>query len=439
MDPREKQENDRLNAELVMGYVMDKPRQGGKSYRQLSGDKPEVLRDELQRRLAPVGWANQQQRAEARRDYALEGKSPVEIQERWDKSRLLVDPHTQKSQERLLRDYRLLEGLLRKDDPGKVVDQYMAPLDTRLAPEMINRNAQRDLTPEEARTAGDSLILDPKAMFSAGRALLQNLQDPESNAGWYMGRSNLLPQMGKYAGGGEAKDFSDAIGMAAGDLGFKEMHRMGARVPVADLPSDATPGQIRARVGELAGQAALIDAPQYKERYLRTAGYDPGPVVGFLSDLGYDFLDPSLLVDVAAGPVKAALSPAARAYMASKGGLLKNLLKMGGDEAIAEAATEVPLAAGIAAVMPAGGQAYGDHEVKTPEELAQAKELRRQHENKHLGWQNPSYSIYEKEVLPAMQRLQAERAPYGTDAFGRPIVPTPGPFATLPQGVASNR
>lgn len=422
MDPREKAENDRLNAEFLKGGVLAK----------YGIDDEEFLRGNLGRKLQPVGWANDKQRADARAAYALEGKDPGDVQSRWDESRLLVDPHTQKAQQAHLRNYRLLNGLLNKDDPGKVADEFAAPLNPRLAPEMINRNAQPDLLPEQARTAGDSLIFDPKAMFSAGQALLQNLQDPESGAGWYMGRANLGPSMGKYAGGGEAKDFSDAIGMAAGDLGFKEMHRMTSRVPVADLPSDASPEEIRARVGELAGQAALIEAPQYKERYLRTQGYDPGPVVGFLSDLGYDFLDPSLLVDVAAGPTKAMLSPAARAYMAMNGGLLRNLTRTVGEEAVGEAVTEVPLAAGIAAMVPQGGQAYGDHDVKTPEEMQEAKRLRNEYELKHFGWNDPSAAAYNEVVLPEMRRRDRELHPYGTDAFGHPIVPAPGPFAPLP-------
>lgn len=418
----------------VQAYVLDRPRtKSGANYRAIG---PQASRDEMARRLAPVGWANAQQRADARAAYSLEGKTPEEMRERWDKSRLLVDPNTQKQQKKLLRDFRLLDGLLRKDDPQKTTQDYFGPLDTRLAPEMINRNGQRELTPEEVRTAGDSLILDPKAMFSAGSALLQNLQDPESGAGWYMGRSSLFPNMGKYAGGGEAKDFSDALGMAAGDLGFKEMHRMGSRVPVADLPSDATPAEIAARVRELRGQAKLIDAPQYKERYLRTVGYDPGPVVGFLSDLGYDFMDPSLLVDVAAGPTKALLNPAARAYMAVNGGLLKNLMRHSADEVFGEVVTEVPIAAAINAMIPAGGQAYGDHEVKTPEELAQAKELRRQYELKHLGWKDPNDTAYNEVVKPEMKRRLDAQYPGAVDIGG---TVTPSPFAPLPQGWASNR
>ena len=420
VDPREIAENDRLNAELVMGNVLGR----------YKANDPKALRDYMGSKLAPVGWANAQQRADARSAYALEGKTPEEMQERWDNSRLLVDPSTQQSQEKFLRDYRLLDGLLRKDDPGKVVDEFVAPLDTRLAPEMVNANSQLS-RPDQ--------IIDMPFWSSAGPALLQNLQDPESGAGWYMGRANLGPNMGKYAGGGEAKNFSDAIGMAAGDLGFKEMHRMGSRVPVADLPNDASQSDIRSRVGELRGQAGLIDAPQYKERWMRTAGYDPGPVAGFLSDLGYDFLDPSLVVDVAAGPTKALLSPTARAYMAAQGGLLKNLTRELGSELVGEGAVEVPFAVGVNAIAGGGGQAYGDHDVKTPEELAEAQRLRNEYELKHFGWNDPSNAAYNQVVLPEMKRRRDELHPYGTDAFGNPIVPTPGPFAPLPQGVASNR
>lgn len=409
----------------VQAYVLDRPRtKSGANYRAIG---PQASRDEMTRRLAPVGWANAQQRADARAAYSLEGKTPEEMRERWDKSRLLVDPNTQKQQEKLLRDFRLLDGLLRKDDPQKTTNDYFGPLDTRLAPEMVNNNSQM--------TRPDQII-DMPFWSSAGDAILQNAIDPESNVGWYMGRSSLFPNMGKYAGGGEAKDFSDALGMAAGDLGFKEMHRMGSRVPVADLPSDATPAEIAARVRELRGQAKLIDAPQYKERYLRTVGYDPGPVVGFLSDLGYDFMDPSLLVDVAAGPTKALLNPAARAYMAVNGGLLKNLMRHSADEVFGEVATEVPIAAAINAMIPAGGQAYGDHEVKTPEELAQAKELRRQYELKHLGWKDASDTAYNEVVKPEMKRRLDAQYPGAVDIGG---TVTPSPFAPLPQGWAYNR
>jgi len=429
VDPRTQFLNEDLMRDAtpseVQAYVLDRPRtKSGANYRAIG---PQASRDEMARRLAPVGWANAQQRADARAAYSLEGKTPEEMRERWDKSRLLVDPNTQKQQEKLLRDFRLLDGLLRKDDPQKTANDYFGPLDTRLAPEMVNNNSQM--------TRPDQII-DMPFWSSAGSAAVQNAIDPESNVGWYMGRSSLFPNMGKYAGGGEAKDFSDALGMAAGDLGFKEMHRMGSRVPVADLPSDATPAEIAARVRELRGQAKLIDAPQYKERYLRTEGYDPGPIVGFLSDLGYDFMDPSLLVDVAAGPTKAMLNPAARAYMAMNGGLLKNLMRQSAGEAFGEVVTEVPIAAAINAIVPDGGQAYGDHEVKTPEELAQAKELRRQYELKHLGWKDRSDTAYNEVVKPEMKRRLDAQYPGAVDIGG---TVTPSPFAPLPQGWAYNR
>lgn len=423
VDPREEAENARLNAELVLGKVMQNP-----EYQRATS--PEGLRDYLRMRLSPVGWANANQRAKARADYAVQGADPEDMRKRWEASRLLVDPHTQKAQEKYLRDYRLLEGLLQKDDPSKVLKDYEGPLDTRLAPEMVNNNGQFD--------SGDGSpdILNTKMLASLPGAILQNLADPESRAGWYMARANLFPDAGKFAGGGEAKDFSDAVGMAAGKLGFQDMHRISTRAPVMGLPDDATPGQIGERKQELIRQSALVDAPQYKERWMRSHGYDPGPVVGFLSDLGYDFLDPSLLVDVAAGPAKAVINPTARAYMAAQGGLLKNLLKQSGGEAIAEVATELPLAAGIAAMTPAGGQAYGNHDVKTPEELAEAKELRRQYELKHFGSQDPDDAAYNQVVKPAMKRRLDELYPGAVDIGG---TVTPSPFAPLPQGWASNR
>lgn len=410
MDPREQAESDRLNAEFVLGGVMQRYPQA---------KTPEGLRDHLRGKLAPVGWANAQQRAKARGEYAAESDDPEEILNRWNQSRLLVDPHTQKAQEQYLRDFRLLDGLTRKDDPAKVVEDYEGPLDTRLAPEMLNYNGKFD------NGDGSLDILNTKLMASLPGSILQNLQDPESGAGWYMGRANLGPSMGKYAGGGEADSFSDAIGMAAGDLGFKEMHRIASRTPVMGLPDDATPEQIAARKGELMRQAALVEAPQYQERWKRVNGYDPGPVVGFLSDLGYDFLDPSLLVDVAAGPTKALLNPTARAYMAAQGGLLRNLAKETAGELGAEAAVEVPFAVGVNAVAGGGVQAYGDHDVKTPDELAEAKQLRHQYEVQHAnGWQDPDDAIYNERVEPAMR--EAYRRKYGPSPWEVPQ----GPFGS---------
>ena len=437
-DPRTQFLNEDLKRDAtpseMMSYVMDRHRdylpKKTPTFRAYSQDNPEAVRDFLGMQMAPVGWANSQQRADARAAYAIKGTDPEDMRERWDKSRLLVDPNTQKAQEKYLRDFNLLRGLLRKDDPEKVKANYFAPLDTQLAPEMLNFDGPSELGD------GSPDILNTRLLASVPGAVLRNLMDPESGAGWYMGRANLFPSMGKYAGGGEAKDYSEALGMAAGDLGFKEMHRMGSRVPVADLPSDATPAQIRSRVGGLAKQAPMVEAPQYKERYLRTVGYDPGPVVGFLSDLGYDFMDPSLLVDVAAGPAKALINPTARAYMAAQGGLLKNLMKQGAGEFVMEAATELPLAAAITAMVPSGGKAYDDHDVKTPKELEQAKELRRQYELKHFGSQDPDEAAYNQVVKPTMKRRLDALYPGAADIGG---TVTPSPFAPLPNGWASNR
>jgi hypothetical protein len=440
---REQYEVDRQNAErqlleeanrIARGYVPP-----GKPV-----PSPEAVRDFLKMKTAPVGWANAEQRAKGRTAYALESDDPYEILTRWEKSRLLMDPHTAAAQKEHLRNFKLLEGLTRKDDPALVLKEYRNPADYRLAPDMVNWNG----AVENSRGTIDPIGVQ---FWTTGLpAILQNLMDPESNGGWYMGRSELVPNAGRLAGGAEVKNWSDAIGHSAGMLGFNEMHRQNSRTPVADLPDDATKEQVIARMDELRRQQLLMDAPESKERWLRTQGIDPDPVLSFVSDLGYDFLDPSLLVDVAAGPVKSIArtiaNPTVRAYMAAQGGLLRNLpkqvMKEGVGEVGMEAGTEIPFALAInAAAGGPRGQKYGDHDVKTPEELAEAQRLRADYEKRHVGWQNPSDRAYNEAVLPAIRnamrkQVQSKYPDFdgnldNLDPFGRPMKRVAGPFSPL--------
>jgi hypothetical protein len=446
---REQYEVDRQNAELELlaeaTRIADQYRKPGTG----AGDGDpykyaRTLSEVVGLKMAPTGWANAEQRAKGRAAYAMESDDPYEIRERWDQSRLLMDPATAAAQKEHLRNFKLLQGLARRDDPALVLKEYQNPPDYRLAPDMVNRNA-----PVES-ASGQIDPIGVQFLTTGLPAILQNLMDPESNGGWYMGRSNIVPNAGRLAGGAEAKNIGEALGHSAGILGYNEMYRQNSRTPVADLPDDATPEQIKARVAELQQQGALMDAPESKERWLRTHGVDPGPVVNFASDLGYDFLDPSLLVDVAAGPAKSAVraiaSPAARAYMAARGGLLNNLTKNaakeGAGELAMEAGTEVPVQVAINAAAGAErGKKYGDHDVKTPEELAEAQRLRGDFERRHFGWNDPSKRAYNEDVLPAIRnamrkQVQSKYPDFdgnldNLDPFGRPMKRVAGPFSPL--------
>jgi hypothetical protein len=323
-------------------------------------------------------WANEGQRSEARKEYALENPnaSGPEVRKRLADSVDLLDPITRQNKQHLA-DSRFLEAYRVVDDAKAEANKPPSFLGELTAGDQARGVDAASRTLQQYTDDYDDTVKSPLA-HPDDRGILSAITDPEKPVGWYMHRSNVYPAAYKMQNGSETPALlggllpsGESLGHAYGNAIATETHRQNTSSPVVGLPSDATPDQIRQRLAEIRRQQQLAQEPGARERYLRTNNYDPPEALKFASDLATDFLDPSAVVDA----------------MSLAGLARKGIFKSARSAAL-ELAPDVAVETGFQAAVGNTDVNYGSPEdpryMKTPEELATANNIRTRNESVRL-------------------------------------------------------
>jgi hypothetical protein len=286
-------------------------------------------------------WANPSQRAQARYDYAARGTNMADVENRWSQSSYLMDPHTAKYHQGYGRDIDFLRGLIdgQKAPPEQVDSGAFADVgggrsrmlggaspssaeDQQRAAER-NRlyHAQRALERWDNSHAPmyrkDWLTPSTYDNHNTGSVVQDTLANMDNLAGQWDATSEAGPvgDTGRMYMSGEADDYGDAWRTAWADKGYEDRFRLANRAnqsPVLDMPNDSSIPQLQARLEQLSGAQQKGAIPDAGERWQRTVGWAPSPMVMDSFDNMYSYFDPSTLASLSAGgmarvPAKALL------------------------------------------------------------------------------------------------------------------------------------
>jgi hypothetical protein len=341
----------------------------------------------------PSAWANPDERAGAREQYARKGKTPQDVQKRWDESIYLMDPQTQDYSQNYLRDMDFLEGMLKAD--SGVED----PEITAWTGKTTNPQGLAEYRVGEAVGSWDASNSSPLyrkdwrrgtyASYGGGAGATSNaMLNPDTASGAYLPFSELFPNTLRMQGSGESDSLSESARTAAGHYLANKRFRPSSPAPVLDLPSSATPAERAARIKELRDLTASAAIPQADERWKRTTGYVPP---GWVQDVGDGLIstfDPTFAV-TGANVAKSLAKPALKAASIAGQGWSKPYVLGAAKQATTSLGWDQAgeQAAGAALLGSTGGQegrTYGQYafgggeptQMKSPQQVEGAKQAR---------------------------------------------------------------
>ena len=268
----------------------------------------------------PSAWANPTERANARAEYASVGRTPDEVQKRWEESIYLVDPETHEFRQRYLRDKEFLDRLSASgpeadgsvsawtgpsDDPSrlpKVRQQNALEAWDRTNNNRLYRNNWRDSggwSDQESVVSG---------AFNAG-------MNPDMPAGKVLNFGDSVFNFLAMQGSGETPTSGDSLKTSLGAYRAADQNRLESPAPILDIPSKATPAERAARMKALQAEAAAASVPNSAERWIRTTGRLPSPAIRDTGDAVMATLDGTQLIPgmtFVKAPVAAAAKAAAK-------------------------------------------------------------------------------------------------------------------------------
>lgn len=282
------------------------------------------------------GWANPEERAAAREKYAREGKTPGEVQKRWEESIYLLDPRTYQHMQRFGRDLDFLGSVQQHVEEG--ADKAAVPKgqwDQQADPTGIGdwkqiakgyeagaaQQAQQAATDLYERSKGNPLYRSSvgQANYQRYGGMLGGLSNATSNPdvplGNYMTFSETVPNYLRMQGSGETDTSGESWERAQAARLATNRYRLASPSPIADMPAGASSQDIGRRIAELTKEVAASGVPSSDERWQRTTGWTPPGFVGDTLDGFISWADPTSLIPATKGV--GALATSARA--AAKG------------------------------------------------------------------------------------------------------------------------
>lgn len=251
----------------------------------------------------PSAWANPDERAAAREQYALRGgDDPNAVQKRWDESVYLVDPETDKYQQNYGRDTqflgRMAEGMVVPPTPPTFWDVLKSG---GTVPDSRNMNREYALQKWD-QSNSSPLYRDNFASSgweqqdSTAGTVVNAISNPDLAGGKGMNAMNIPYEFLAMQGSGEAKTTGDSWRTAVGNYKTLSNNRLGTPAPILDLPSNATVQERAARLKELQEQASAGAVPDSAERWKRSLGVVPPPVIRDAGDAFLATLDGTQLI-----------------------------------------------------------------------------------------------------------------------------------------------
>lgn len=354
-------------------------------------------------------WANPDERAAGREAYASVGKTPDEVQKRWEDSIYLMDPETARFRQNYGRDKEFLQRMSSRDEMSPSVSAWTGPSN--------NPAALGQIRTQNALAAWDQTNNNPlyrDSWSSSGweehEGMLPMVANLTGNPDLAIGRALLAGNVPydflAMQGSGESGSAGDSYKTAMGLQRAIYQNRLDSGAPVLDLPSSAAPDERAARLAELQGQVTAGGVPDSGERWART-GFLPPPVVRDIGDNILATLDGTQFIPGI---------PAVKGAASVAKGLTKGAIGHAARDMAADAAMSSAIAGGFSQQPErTWGQYLGFSAespdaatVKGPQEVGMANEARRQTYDRTLG--GASVSTADDE---AYKRLQAAgKAPY---------------------------
>lgn len=264
----------------------------------------------------PAGWANPEERASARAEYAKVGRTPDEVQRRWEESIYLVDPATHDFNQRYLRDKEFLERMTGVESSRSIADagRGHSPAKAALQRAVVawDKTNNNPLYRNNWRDSGGW-----KSQEGFQPAMANAMSNPDTTAGAYMNATNIPLEFLQMQGSGETDTANDSWRTATGNYMLATDVRPLSPAPIAHMPSGSSPDAIRERLAELRGLQDTAAIPESGERWQRTMGFTPAPLLRDMGDAAMASADPTILFPMA-GAAKT-LGTAAR--IAGKGWL----------------------------------------------------------------------------------------------------------------------
>lgn len=311
------------------------------------------------------GWANPEERADARLAYAREGKTDREREDRWGQSAYLLDPATHDFMKAYGRDIDFIRAMAEAEsefpegdaqDPYDVRDAAAKNAALRRAVK-VNALKYWDRSANGSPLSQNDWTAPNYQSASTPLSVMANVtQNPDVPTGNYMNFSEVVPDRVRMSGSAGSGD--EAWEAASGKRLALNRYRLQGPHPILDLPSGATPEQRAARIKELQSltqDAAVPDASSRWSRWTEDtfgkAFVPPGWMVDSL-DAAASSLDPSVLIPLGGAAARGATVAAKGAKVAGSGWtkpLLSNLAKQTTVEAGKDQLTEQGINHGIVA------------------------------------------------------------------------------------------
>lgn len=299
----------------------------------------------------PSAWANPEERASAREEYARQGKTPAEVSKRWNESTHLLDPRTYQYMQNFGRDIDFLQSELGSQKASETL---------RTPRRMLDANSIRAYDSNRGERLSGAGGLNPASVVNGyqrfdtvANAALDNTSNPDVPLGNYMVASETVPNHIRLEGSGETDTSGQSWQRAQANRLANNRYRINSPHPIADLPAGATEKDIARRIAELQQEVVDASVPMADERWKRTAGFVPAGWISDAGDLAITMVDPTVLIPAAGAAAKMpmisrALSQAGR--IAGSGWqrpIVSGVAKQAGKDAGMEFASEAGVGAAL--------------------------------------------------------------------------------------------
>lgn len=329
-------------------------------------------------------WANPEEAAAAQAEYAARGKTPAEVEKRWQESIYLLPPQGYDYHQNYTRDALFLKGVSSRDAQDAGIEAYTGTPSNPAA--LANARVGSAL---ESWDSSNNAPLYRKNWREGtyestghfGNAAANVLLNPDLSSGSLVNLSDLPFNFFSMQGSGEGKHVGDSMQAAMGEFRSRHQNRLGSQAPILDLPANATPQQRAARLRELQKESATAAVPSSAERWKRSTGFVPPPVIRDTGDAILATLDGTQFIP----GMKLGKTVAQNAAKLAAKGVAKD---MGIDAAvstgIAAAASQKP-GRTWSQYLGLAKESADDLAMKSAEQVAEAEEARRQRYDRTLG------------------------------------------------------
>jgi len=349
----------------------------------------------------PSAWANPEERARAREEYARQGKTPAEVNKRWEESTHLLDPRTYQYMQNFGRDLDFLQAQSGLQQPPAADTKAWTgspQSEEAFTRKTTNADAIRHYDSNRRERLSGAGGLNPAAAASGYQrwnttmeAVLDNTSNPDVPAGNYISFSEVYPNYRRLEGSGEPESSDESWRRANAIRLASNRYRMTSPHPILDVASDSTDAEIASRIAGLQQEVRAAQVPMADERWQRTWNWTPP---GFLTDAG-DFAismsDPTALYPAAKGVgalTNAAKAAARGARIAGSGWIapaVHNAIRPVAKDFTYDMGVEQAAGAGMSGAMGGqidrsdkqfwlgGGKPGVDFSYKTDEEVAEAR------------------------------------------------------------------